>query len=62
MADRDADDGEKYAQRPDSLRQLRACKTCKLVKTIDQVRISGVAAAVADSRHAEVQPNQHANV
>jgi hypothetical protein len=28
----------KYAQRPDSLRRLRACKTCKLIKTYDQVR------------------------
>ena len=34
MAD---EDGVKYAERPDSLRQLRACKSCKLVKTFTQV-------------------------
>ena len=28
------DDGS--AQRPDSLKRLRACKTCKLIKTYDQ--------------------------
>jgi hypothetical protein len=40
----DLDDGPAnapaYAQRPDTLRQLRACKFCKLIKTLDQVRPS----------------------
>ena len=35
MFDDPAED-EKYAQRPDSLKKLRACKTCKLIKTRDQ--------------------------
>lgn len=32
------DDDPPYAQRPDSIKKLRACKTCKLIKTYDQVR------------------------
>lgn len=31
------DEEVKYAERPDSLKQLRACKTCKLIKTRMQV-------------------------
>jgi hypothetical protein len=38
MADGMEDDGPAYAQRPDGMRMLRACKTCKLIKTLDQVR------------------------
>lgn len=27
-----------FAQRPDSVKKLRACKTCKLIKTYDQFK------------------------
>jgi hypothetical protein len=33
-------DPEKYAQRPDSIKQLRSCKTCKLVKSYSQFHAS----------------------
>ena len=39
MADEDEIDlggSAKYAERPDSLKKLRACKSCKLIKTADQ--------------------------
>ena len=29
-------DGSRVAQRPDSLRKLRACRVCRLVKTAEQ--------------------------
>lgn len=38
VVDGDADVEPPYAQRPDSLRRLRACKGCKLIKTYEQVR------------------------
>jgi len=32
----DTDSGVRYAKRPDTLMNLRACLTCRLVKTLEQ--------------------------
>ncbi len=39
----------KYAQRPDGVRRLRACKSCKLIKTEEQFASYGCDNCAADA-------------